>query len=99
MAFEPNIEGIRIKGELTGLTSVSAVTYYGDGSNLTGTLVVPSAANVRKGVPVDLGVGTAELTAEDFLNAITGSTNPIAVRLKNVATVDTVGSLFTSFNP
>jgi hypothetical protein len=28
MAFEQNIEGFRIKGDLTGVTSVSATTYY-----------------------------------------------------------------------
>lgn len=97
-----NLYSANVTGSTLGLpltTDVRSGVSFGSGNALTGTLVVPSAANVRKGVPVDLGVGTAELTAEDFLNAITGSTNPIAVRLKNVATVDTVGSLFTSFNP
>jgi hypothetical protein len=64
---------------------------YGTSLELTGTLAVPTADNVRKGVPIDDTVGTADLTAEDFLTAIEESTLDIAERLRNVATVQTTG--------
>lgn len=66
------------------------------GSSQVGTLIVPSPSNVRKGVPTDNTVGTAELTAEDILNAIQTSNNPVAERLKNVATVQTTGDQIAS---
>jgi len=64
---------------------------FGIGDLLTGTLAVPTPDNVRKGVPTDDTIGTADLTAEDFLDAIATSTNDIAIRLRNVATVETTG--------
>jgi hypothetical protein len=64
---------------------------YGTSLELTGTLAVPTADNVRKGVPIDDTIGTADLTAEDFLTAIEESTLDIAERLRNVATVQTTG--------
>jgi len=64
-------------------------TYY-DGLKV-GTLEVPDPSNVRKGVPTDNTVGTAELTGEDILQAIQDSTTPLAERLRNVSTVQTTG--------
>lgn len=46
-------------------------TVYGQANQFTGTLAVPSAANVRNGVAVDNTVGTANLTAQDFWDALT----------------------------
>jgi hypothetical protein len=63
---------------------------YYDGLKV-GTMAVPVASNVRKDVPVDDTVGTADLTAEDILNAILTSENPVAERLRNVSTVQTTG--------
>jgi hypothetical protein len=67
---------------------------YADGV-LTGTLAVPNPSNVRKDIPTDNTVGTAELTGEDIaegiLNAIQSSENPVAERLRNVSTVQTTG--------
>lgn len=71
-------------------TDVRQGVSYASGA-LTGTLVVPSPANVRRGVPTDNTVGTADLTAQDFFTAIANSSDPIAVRLRNVATVQTTG--------
>jgi hypothetical protein len=71
---------------------------YGTSLELTGTLAVPTADNVRKGVPIDDTVGTADLTAEDFLTAIEESTLDIAVRLRNVATVQTTGDQITGLS-
>jgi len=71
---------------------------YGPSLELTGTLAVPTPDNVRKGVPTDDTVGTADLTAEDILDAISISTNDVAVRLRNVATVASTGGQLASYN-
>ena len=73
-------------------------TVYGPSLEITGTLIVPNPSNVRKGVATDDTIGTAELTAEDILEAIEASTNPIAERLRNVSTVQTTGGQITSFS-
>jgi hypothetical protein len=57
---------------------------YASGS-LTGTLSVPLPANVRKGVPTDNTVGTADLTAADFWNTLTST----------LTTAGSVGKLVT----
>jgi hypothetical protein len=97
-----NLYSANITGSTLGLpltTDVRNGINFGADGILTGSLIVPSTSNVRMGVPVDNTVGTAELTAEDFLNAISGSSNAIAVRLRNVATVDTVGGQISAFTP
>jgi hypothetical protein len=63
-----------------------------------GTLIVPDPSNVRNGVPTDNTVGTADLTAQDFFNAIATSSDPVAIRLRNVATVETTGDQISAFN-
>jgi hypothetical protein len=73
-------------------TNVRNGVTYGPALELTGTAFIPTADNVRKGVPVDATIGTADLTAEDFLTAIEESTLDIAERLRNVATVETTGN-------
>jgi hypothetical protein len=65
---------------------------YGPSLDLTGTMIVPPTGSVRKDVPVDNTVGTAEITASDLLEAIAISSAPIAVRLRNVSTVETTGN-------
>lgn len=72
-------------------TDVRKNTVYGQYNELIGALVVPSPSDVRINVLTDNTVGTGQLTAEDFLNAITASTLPIAVRLKNISTTQTMG--------
>jgi hypothetical protein len=64
---------------------------YGPSLDLTGTMIVPPTGSVRKDVPVDNTVGTAEITASDLLEAIATSSDPIAIRLRNVSTVETTG--------
>jgi hypothetical protein len=61
-------------------------------------MIVPSPSDVRISVPTDNTVGTGQLTAADFLAAIAASSDPIAVRLKNVSTVDTTGAQMASYN-
>jgi hypothetical protein len=95
-----NLYSANVTGSTLGLPLTIDVRdgiNFGTGGELTGTLIVPAASDVRVNVPFDNTVGTAELTANDFLNAISASTHPVAVRLRNVATVDTVGGQFSAF--
>jgi hypothetical protein len=68
------------------------------GFSLEGTLAVPLPQQVSLGIPVGATFGTGILTSDDFLNAIVTSSDPVAVRLRNVATVQTVGDQFNAFN-
>ena len=70
---------------------------YGD-NTFTGTLAIPSPSNVRNGVPTDNTVGTADLTAQDFLDLLSTSPDPIAERLRNVATVQSTGDQIASLS-
>jgi len=63
---------------------------------LLGTLKVPAPESVAFGVEVDAGFGVALLTPENLLEAIKTSSEPLAERLRNVATVQTVGDQFNS---
>jgi hypothetical protein len=71
---------------------------YGPIGEITGDLIVPDPGNVRVGVPTDNTIGTAELTAADFIAALNDSTNPLAERLRNVATVQTTGDQIAALN-
>jgi hypothetical protein len=62
-----------------------------------GTLSVPLPSQVSLGIPTDNTVGTGIVTSNDFLEAIKTSSDPLAERLRNVATVQTVGDQFNSF--
>jgi hypothetical protein len=72
-------------------------TVYGSLSQYTGTLAMATPANVRNGVATDNTVGTADLTAEDIFNEIGSSSNTIAVRLRNISTVETTGDQLASY--
>jgi hypothetical protein len=66
---------------------------YASGSQ-TGTMIVPSPSNVANNVPVDNTIGTAILNADNLwaINTSTMNTpNSIGQRLKNAATVQSVG--------
>lgn len=52
-------------------------------SSQTGTLIVPSPSNVRKDIPTDNTVGTADLSAADMWNYLTS----------NITTANTIGKL------
>lgn len=73
-------------------------TVYGASNELTGSLIMAIPANVRKGVNTDATVGTADLTAQDIFTEIASSSDPIAVRLRNIATVQTTGAQLASYN-
>jgi hypothetical protein len=77
---------------------VRDATVYGASNELTGTMIVPSPSDVRISVPTDNTVGTIQLTSVDFLNAILTSSDPIAVRLRNISTVDISNAQMASYN-
>jgi hypothetical protein len=79
-------------------TNVRNGVTYGPALELTGTLAMPTPDNVRKGVPTDNTIGTAELTVDDFLNELGITTEPLGIRLRNVATVQTTGTQLVSLN-
>ena len=70
-------------------------------NTLTGTCKVPSANSVNIGVPVDNSVGTAFLTPATLFDASVASltaSNSLGARLKNSATVQSVGNVIASFS-
>jgi len=73
-------------------------TVYGPGNSLTGTCVMPVAANVRNGVTYDNGtVGTALFTTSQFITELSSSTTPVAVRMQNLCTPMILGELMEAF--
>ena len=76
-------------------------TTYGASLELTGTMRVPSAANVLQGVLVDNTVGTLLMTPAQCWNYLISSgftPNSIGDRLQNASTVATTGSQIASYN-
>jgi hypothetical protein len=82
-------------------TNVRFGTTYGASSELTGTLRVPSAANVLSGVLTDNTTGTLLMTPAQFWNYLIASgftADSIGDRLQNAATVATTGGQIASYN-
>ncbi len=76
-------------------------TTYGASLELTGTMRVPSAANVLQGVLVDNTVGTLLMTPAQCWNYLISSgfvANSIGERLQNASTVATTGAQIASYN-
>ena len=76
-------------------------TTYGASSEFTGTLRVPTAANVLSGVLVDNTTGTLLMTPAQFWNYLIASgftADSIGDRLQNAATVATTGGQIASYN-
>ena len=81
-------------------TNVRFGTTYGASSELTGTLRVPSAANVLSGVLTDNTTGTLLMTPAEFWNYLIASgftANSIGDRLQNAATVATTGGQIAAY--
>lgn len=85
---------------LPAQTNVRSGSIYGGTNQFSGSMVIPSASNVRYGVPVDTVTGSAILTPQDILNYavqnLTGS-NSIGARLKNIATTQTTAATIAAF--
>jgi len=74
------------------ISDVRKGVVFGPSGELAGTLAVPPPESVTKGVPTDNTVGTCEvMNATDFLAELANSSDPLAVRLRNVATVQSTG--------
>lgn len=92
-----------------GLPAVNNVRYgvqFGVANEYTGTCRVPAASSVAAGVEVDNTVGTAIITAELVKQAVWGAltadmntSGSIGQRLKNAATVASVGDQLAATNP
>lgn len=75
---------------LPAITDVRLGTVYGGGA-FVGTLAMPPSTSVSYGVAVGNTTGSAILTANNFFAAVSSSSDPVAVRLRNVSTVETTG--------
>ena len=82
---------------LPQITDVRFGTTFGPALSLTGTMVVLANSDVRKDVPNDNSVGTAELTSADIISGINASSDPLAVRLKNALTDVTAGNIISQY--
>jgi hypothetical protein len=85
---------------------------YGPALELTGTANIPIPANVRKGVPVDATIGTADLTAADMWDYLasnittSGSIGEVVKNIKtktdlipnNPTSNESVGAIVASYN-
>jgi hypothetical protein len=85
---------------------------YGPALELTGTAFIPTADNVRKGVPVDATIGTADLNAADMWNYLAsnittaGSIGEVVKNIKtktdlipnNPTSNESVGAIVASYN-
>lgn len=70
-------------------------------ATLTGTCVIPSPSSVTFGVPTDNTTGIALLAANTLFDVPIASltaTNSLGERLKNSATVESVGRIISSFS-
>jgi hypothetical protein len=94
------VDGTYVDSSSLNFPSTSNVrlgTSYGAGL-YTGTLAMAIPSNVSLGVATDATVGTAEITAADFLTTLSTSLDPLAVRLRNVSTVASMGQQLASYN-
>lgn len=85
---------------LPAQNNVRSGSLYGRSNEFSGSMIIPTPANVRYGVPVDATTGSATLTPQDVLNyavsSLTGS-NSIGARLQNIATVQTTAATIAAF--
>ena len=84
------------------VSSVRSGIFYGNG-DFEGTMVVPPRDAVQVGVPVDDTVGTFVLSPESFWtiqrsNSAFDDPTTIGYRIKNLATIASVGQQIASFN-
>jgi len=70
---------------------------FGPSSGLTGTLIMASPTDVRSGVNTDNTVGTALLDTSQLLAELNASSDPIAQRLRKVATPEILGQLLAAY--
>ena len=86
-------------GNFPSASNVRQGTVFGNTGQFTGTVAIPVASNVLKGVLLDNTTGSASFTVNNVWSVLTSSltaTGSIGERLRNAATVATDGILITS---
>ena len=86
-------------GNFPATNNVRQGIIFGDTGQFTGTIAMPNASNVFKGVPVDATTGSASFTTQNVWSVATSSltaSNSVGARLSNTATVSTDANLITS---
>ena len=85
---------------LPATINVRSGSTYGGSNEFSGSMIIPSASNVRYGVPLDVTTGSATLTPQDIfdyaVSSLTGS-NTIGSRLQNISTVQTTAATIAAF--
>lgn len=82
-------------------SNVRSGSIYGGSNEFSGSMIIPTASDVRYGVPVDTTTGSAtNITPQEIfdyvITSLTGS-NTIGERLKNVSTVQTTAATIAAF--
>ena len=86
-------------GNFPSASNVRQGTVFGNTGQFTGTVAIPVASNVLKGVPVGNTTGSASFNTQNAWSVATSSlsaTGSIGERLRNASTVATDGILITS---
>ena len=86
---------------LPAQTNVRSGSLYGGTNEFSGSMIIPTASDVRYGVPIDNVTGSAaNITPQDIfdyaVSALTGS-NTIGARLRNIATTQTTAATIAAF--
>lgn len=84
--------------DLPSGSNVRSTTSYGPGNELLGSLIMPDPKNVRYGTITDNTTGSALLSAQNLFDEIATNQHAVPTRLRKISTIDTVGTLLTSFN-
>jgi hypothetical protein len=86
-------------GNFPSTTDVRDGVVFGDTSQFTGTVAIPSTGSVLKGVPVDNTTGSASFDTQSVWGIDTNlltTTGSLGQRLRNVATVAATGDAIAS---
>jgi hypothetical protein len=89
-------------GSVSGYPSalnVRSGIMYGDTNQFTGVVIIPSASNVLKGVPLDATTGSASFNVNNVWSVLTSNlttTGSLGARLRNSSTVATDGAAIAS---
>lgn len=73
-------------------------TPFGVDDTFVGTCRIPTPDTVLLGAPTDNTTGTLLMTPDQFVTELNNSSTAVAVRLRNVSTVDTTGDQIVSYN-
>ena len=86
-------------GNFPSTSNVRQGTVFGDTSQFTGVVAIPSTGSVLRGVPVDNTTGSASFDTQNVWGINTNNlitTGSLGQRLRNVATVATDGAAIAS---